>query len=313
VDDQGTRVTARKATVNTLKTRLLANTIASRVVLLLTALSSLIAFLMMGGLYLRARPILAIKPFWQLVSSSVWRPMSGEFGLFPFIMGTLWVTGLSLLIAVPLSLLAATYLSEYARRRTRECAKPLIDVLAGIPSVVYGVWGVLVAVPIIKEYVAPALGSYSSGYSVLAGGVVLAIMITPIIVHISLEVFGAVPAGARDAALALGATRWQMVKGVVFRRSMPGIAAAVVLGLSRAFGETMAVLMVVGNVPRVPSSLLDPAYPLTALVANNYGEMMSVPLYDSALMLACLVLMMVILLFNVASRAVLHRIERSTQ
>ena len=184
--------------------------------------------------------------------------------------------------------------------------------LAGIPSVVYGVWGMLVVVPFVKDVVAPAFGSFSTGYSILAGGVVLAVMIIPVMIHVMLEVLGSVPAGIRDASLAVGATRWQTVKNVVMRRALPGVFAAVVLGLSRAFGETMAVLMVVGNVPVVPRSVLDPGYPLPALVANNYGEMMSVPLYDSALLLACLVLLLVVLLFNIASRAVLVRIERRT-
>jgi phosphate transport system permease protein len=278
-----------------------------------TVLASLVVFAIILGLYVRSRPILALQPLWELLSSSTWRPLSGEFGLFPFITGTLWVTAGAVLIAVPLSLLSAIYLSEYARRRVREFAKPLIDVLAGIPSVVYGVWGVLVIVPLIKDHVAPLFGSFSTGYCVLAGSVVLAVMIIPIIMHITLEVLGTVSLGLRDASLALGATKWQGIKSVVVRKALPGITAAVVLGLSRALGETMAVLMVVGNVPRMPRSLLDPAYPLPALIANNYGEMMSVPLYDSALLLACLVLLVVVLVFNIASRAVLVRLERSVQ
>jgi phosphate transport system permease protein len=268
---------------------------------------------MIVGLYVRSRPILGIEPLSRLIFSSEWRPLAGKFGLFPFITGTLWVTGGAVAIAVPLSLLAAIYLSEYAHRRVREWTKPLIDLLSGIPSVVYGVWGVLVVVPFIKDVIAPAVGSFSTGYCVLAGSVVLAVMITPIIMHVSIEVLGTVPHELRDASLALGATKWQGVKQVVLRRAAPGITAAVVLGLSRAFGETMAVLMVVGNVARTPTSLLDPAYPLPALIANNYGEMMSVPLYDSALLLACLVLLLVVLAFNAASRAVLLRMERGAR
>jgi phosphate transport system permease protein len=168
-------------------------------------------------------------------------------------------------------------------------------------------------VPLIKNHLAPALGSFSTGYTVLAGGIVLAVMVFPIIIHVCLEVFASVPYEVREASLALGANRWQTTKKVVLRKAAPGILAAVVLGLSRAFGETMAVLMVAGNVARVPGSLLDPAYPLPALIANNYGEMMSVPLYDSALMLASLVLLLVVLIFNVLSRLVLIRIERGIQ
>ena len=279
----------------------------------ITIVAGLIVIAMILGLYVRSRPILEIEPLSRLVFSSEWRPLSGKFGLLPFITGTLWVTGGAVAIAVPLSLLAAIYLSEYAHRRVREWTKPLIDLLSGIPSVVYGVWGVLVVVPIIKDHLAPAVGSFSTGYCVLAGSIVLAVMITPIIMHVSIEVLRTVPRELRDASLALGATRWQGIKHAVLRRAAPGVTAATVLGLSRAFGETMAVLMVVGNVARTPSSLLDPAYPLPALIANNYGEMMSVPLYDSALLLACLVLLLVVLAFNIASRVVLVRMERSTQ
>jgi phosphate transport system permease protein len=228
-------------------------------------------------------------------------------------MGSLWVTGLALAIAVPLCLLTAIYLSQYAHSRVREWTNPLIDLLAGIPSVVYGMWGILIIVPLIKNHIAPFFGIFSTGYSVIAGSIILAIMIFPIIIHVSVEVFRSVPYEVSEASLALGATKWQTVKHVVMRKAMPGAIAAIVLGLSRAFGETMAVLMVAGNVAKVPSSVFDPAYPLPALIANNYGEMLSVPLYDSALLLASLVLMLVVLFFNIISRVILIRVERSIQ
>jgi phosphate transport system permease protein len=281
--------------------------------LALTIFSGLIVFLMAIGLYQRSRPILAIKSLGEILFSSSWHPLRGEFGFFPFIMGSLWVTGVAVAIAIPLCLLTAIYLSEYASRYVREWIKPLIDLLAGIPSVIYGVWGVLVIVPLIKDHIAPLFGKFSSGYSVLAGGIVLAIMVFPIIIHVCVEVFGSVPYGLREASLSLGATKWQTTKHVVVRKAMPGVIAAVVLGLSRAFGETMAVLMVAGNVAKVPSSVLEPAYPLPALIANNYGEMMSVPLYDSALLLASMILLLVVLFFNVIARIVLMRVERSIE
>lgn len=293
--------------------RLLKDKIASKFMLILTIFSSLIVFLMAFGLYQRSRSILATKSLTELLFSTSWHPLKGEFGFFPFIMGTIWVTGVAVLIAIPLCLLTAIYLSEYAHKRVQEWTKPLIDLLAGIPSVIYGVWGILVIVPLIKNHIAPFFGRFSTGYSVLAGGVVLAIMIFPIIIHVSVEVFSSVPYEVREASLALGATKWQTVKYIVMRKAMPGVIAAIVLGLSRAFGETMAVLMVAGNVAKVPSSVLDPAYPLPALIANNYGEMLSVPLYDSALLLASLVLLMVVLFFNIISRVVLTRVERRVQ
>jgi len=281
--------------------------------LFLLVFSILILFFMFAGLYLKAEPILKTKPLKQLLFSTAWSPSKGEFGFFAFITGTLWVTLVALVIAVPLCLLAAIYLSEYAPKFLQGWAKPLIDLLAGIPSVVYGLWGVLIIVPLIKNIIAPFFGKFSSGYCVLAGGIVLAIMILPIIIHVLVEVFKSVPYEVREASLALGATKWQTVKHVVVRKASPGVIAAIVLGLSRAFGETFAVLMVTGNVARIPKSVFDPAYPLPALIANNYGEMLSVPLYDSALLLAALILLLVVVFFNILSRIILVRVERQLQ
>jgi phosphate transport system permease protein len=288
----------------------------------LTLAAVLLVPLIAAALLLRARPILAVKPVGELLTSSNWRPMKGEFGFYPFILGTLWVTAVAMIIAVPPSLLTAIYLSEYAPARLRAAVNPLVDLLAGIPSVVYGVWGMLTVVPFIGRQVAPALDRWlgsvplfrntnPTGYGVLAGGVVLAVMVLPIIIAVAQDVIRAVPQGLREASLALGATRWQTVRTVVLRRAWAGVVAAVVLGFCRAFGETMAVLMVVGNVPQVPSSISDAAYPLTALIANNYGEMMSIPLYDAALMGAALILLLIVLGFNLGARLILVRLVRS--
>jgi phosphate transport system permease protein len=289
---------------------------------LLTLVASLLVLLIAVALFLRARPILAAKPLGELLLSTTWHPLKGAFGFYPFIMGTLWVTAVAMFIGVPLSLLTAIYLAEYARPQVRALAKPLIDLLAGIPSVVYGVWGILTVVPFIERTVAPVLSRWlgfvplfradnPTGYGLLAGGLVLAVMVFPVIIAVAEEVIRSAPQGLREASLALGATRWQTVNRVVLRRTLPGAIAAVVLGFSRAFGETMAVLMVVGNVPQVPHSIFDAAYPLTALIANNYGEMMSIPSYDAALMGAALILLLVVLAFNIASRLVLVRLVRS--
>ncbi len=290
--------------------RLLKNKLAKKTMVVLTGVPSFLVLLIIVGLYLKARPILAGQSILSLLTSSAWAPSRGQFGLFAFIMGTLWVTAVALVLAVPVSLLSAVYLSEYAPRRLREIAKPAVDLLAGLPSVIYGVWGMLLIVPLVGRFLAPAFGKQSSGYTILAGGIVLAIMIFPTIISVSLEVFGSIPFGMREASLSLGATKWETVKHVVLKKGAQGVMAAVVLGLSRALGETMAVLMVVGNIPRVPKSLFDGGYPLPALIANNYGEMMSVPLYDSALMLAAGVLLLLVLVFNVLARVILVRVER---
>lgn len=288
---------------------------------LLTALTWLLVLLMIFALVLRARPILADHTIVELIFSTTWQPLRGDFGFFPFIVSTLWVTSVAMIVAVPLSLLVAIYLAEYAHPGTRAIARPIIDLLAGIPSVVYGVWGVLFVVPLVQESITPLVSRWfgfiplfqsdnPTGYGILAGGLVLAVMVLPIIISVSEEVIRAVPSGFREASLSLGATRWQTIKFVVLRRSRSGILAAVALGFSRAFGETIAVLMVVGNVVQVPQSIFDAAYPLTALIANNYGEMMSVPLYDAALLGSALILLLVVLLFNLFSRLVLIRLAR---
>ena len=289
---------------------------------LLSLATVLLVPMLVVALLLRAWPILAIKPLGELLFSTTWQPLKGAFGFYPFIVGTVWVTATAMIIAVPLSLLTSIYLAEYASERVCAVVNPLIDLLAGIPSVVYGVWGVLTVVPFVGNVVAPVMRQWlgfiplfrsdnPTGYGVLAGGVVLAVMVFPSIIAVAQEVIRAVPHGLREASLSLGATRWQTIRSVVLRRAWPGVMAAVVLGFSRAFGETMAVLMVVGNVPQVPNSIFDAAYPLTALIANNYGEMMSIPLYDAALMGAALILLLIVLAFNIASRVVLVRLVRS--
>lgn len=238
-----------------------------------------------------------------------WKPARGLFGIMPYVFGTLATTAIALAIATPLCLLAAIYLSEYADGRTRRSAGLFIDVLAGVPSVVFGMWGVIFAVPLVRDFLGPVFGAKTSGFSILAGGMVLALMVAPIIVSLSVEVLRAVPYSLREASMALGATKAQTLRRVVLRKGANGIVAAVVLGFSRAIGETMAVMMVVGNVAAYPKGVFEPAYPLTALIANNYGEMMSVPLYDSALMAAALVLFAVVIAFNLIARAVLRQMQ----
>lgn len=290
--------------------RIWKDSLARRTMLGLTVFSILLIIIIDIGLYIKSTPILQQHSLWELLSNTKWRPFKGEFGFFPYIIGTLWVTGIAILIALPLCLLSGIFLSEYSHPLIKKIMFPIIDILAGIPPVVYGVWGVMVVVPFISDKLAPHFVDFSTGYSILAGGTVLAIMIIPIIISILLEVFAAIPKEMRDASLSLGATNWQTIKKVVLRKSLPGIIAAVVLAISRAFGETIAVLMVCGNIPLIPQSVFDSGYPLPALIANNYGEMMSVPLYDSALMFAAFILFGIIVLFNALSRLVLYRIEK---
>src|SRR5471030_709515 len=291
------------------KFRLLKDKILSKLMLVFTLASASLILVIGIGLYQRSVPLLQSSSWTQLLTSDTWKPLKGLFGFYQFIMGTLWVTGIAIVIALPLCLLVALYLTEYAPTRIKNILNPLVNLLPGIPPAILGVLGVLCIIPFIQKFIAPHFVDYSTGYSVLAGGIVLAVMIFPLIVSIISEVLRTIPQDLRDASLSLGATRWETIKKVILRKALPGIIAAVVLAVSRAFGETIAVLMVCGNNAIAPHSVFDPGYPLPALIANNYGEMMSIPRYDSALMFAALLLFLIILLFNIISRVILSRLE----
>jgi phosphate transport system permease protein len=284
---------------------------SARQIMLGIAFFSLLLLLVIGvSLLLKALPIMKEKSLWLLLSSGNWKPFKGEFGFLPYIISTLYVSLIAIIIALPLSLLSGIYLCTYASKTISRIFEPVIDLLSGIPPVIYGVWGTLTIVPLIANKIAPRYVEFSSGFSVLAGGLVLAIMILPLLISILLEVFRSLPKEITDASLSLGATKWQTVKKVMLRKSFPGIIAATVLSVSRAFGETIAVLMVCGNIPIIPHSLFDACYPLPALIANNYGEMLSMPNYESALMFGAFLLFIIIVIFNAISRLTLNQIEK---
>jgi phosphate transport system permease protein len=284
---------------------------SARHIMLGIAFFSLLLLLVIGvSLLIKAFPVMKEKSLWVLLSSGSWKPFKGEFGFLPYILSTLYVSLIAIIIALPLSLLSSIYLCTYASKSIRRIFEPVIDLLSGIPPVIFGVWGTLTIVPLIANKIAPHYVEFSSGYSVMAGGLVLAIMILPLLISILLEVFRSLPKEITDASLSLGATKWQTVKKVMLRKSFPGIIAATVLSVSRAFGETIAVLMVCGNIPIVPHSLFDACYPLPALIANNYGEMLSMPSYESALMFGAFLLFIIIVIFNGISRLTLHQIEK---
>lgn len=294
-----------------IKTRIIKEKVAQTFMCTVTIISILFVAIIAIGLYLKAVPILEDKSIGTLLFSSAWRPMKGEFGFLPFVVGTIWVTVLAILIALPISLLTAIYLTEYAKSVVRKIVFPALDILASLPSVIYGVWGVLVIVPFISNRIATYFADFSTGYTVLAAGLVLGIMVIPLLISLFIEVFTSVPTELREASYALGATRWQTTNRVVLHKTLPGIIASTVLAISRAMGETIAVLMVCGCAIGIPKSVLDACYPIPALIANNYGEMLSMPLYESALMFAALILFAVILVFNLLSRMILYRLEKS--
>lgn len=295
------------------KIRLLADQISNRFSFAVSLVAILILGLVIIGLLLKSLPVMKDLPLTELLFSSDWKPLKGKFGFAPFIVSTVYVTLLSSLFAIPVCLLVAIFLAEYCNRRLRGLIVPFIDILSGLPSVIFGIWGIIIIVPFIRDTLAPALGYETTGYCLLTGGIVLAIMVFPIMIYVMYDVIRLVPVELREAALSLGATKWESIKLVVLRKAMPGIIAAIVLGVSRALGETIAVLMVVGNVVAMPESLFSPAYPIPSLIANNYGEMMSIPRYEAALMFSALLLLVVIILFNLGAQRMLHRIEKSYQ
>jgi phosphate transport system permease protein len=296
-----------------------ADTLAGRLFFFFSIIPVFLAISILVVLIYKSWPLMQTHSLWRLLTGQVWNPEEGLFGFWPFIAGTAWVTTAALFLAVPPCLLTSIFLSEYADRRLRALVNPLLDILAAIPSVVYGVWGTMAIVPFIQNRLEPFIqihfgtvpwvsSTNPTGYGILAGAVVLAIMITPFIIAVQYQIMSSIPRGLKEASLAVGTTRLQTVCWVILPEALPGIVAGIVLGASRALGETMAVLMVVGNVAQTPHSLLDAAYPLPALIANNYGDLMSVPLDESALMTAALILLIIILVFNIISRLVLQRV-----
>ncbi len=235
---------------------------------------------------------LSIREFgFGFLVGQVWDPVKGEFGALPFIWGTIMSSLLALVIAVPISIAVAVFLVEQAPKSIARPLGFLVELLAAIPSVVYGLWAIFVLAPILRVHVQPALQAVLgwlpffqgtiTGIGMLTGGVVLAIMITPIITAVTRDVLEAVPVTQREASLALGATKWETTR-IVLSNASSGIAGAVILGLGRAIGETMAVTMVIGNRPQISVSLFDPAYSIASVIANEYTEATG-ELYLSAL------------------------------
>jgi phosphate transport system permease protein len=257
----------------------------------------------------------------DLLVGRTWDVPRGQFGALPAVLGTLASSVLALLLATPLALGVAIFVTELAPLRLRKPVAFLVDVLAAIPSVVYGLWALYVMVPFLREYAMPFLGDTlglralplfrgpAYGPSLLAAALVLAIMILPYIASVAREVLQAVPRAQREAALALGATRWEMVRDAVLPYARSGLVGAVILGLGRALGETMAVTMVIGNRHELPTSLFQPAYTMAALLANEFAEA-SGALHLSALMAVAGVLLAITLVVNALARWLVWRMER---
>jgi phosphate transport system permease protein len=255
------------------------------------------------------------------LTSSTWDPVAEEFGALPLVFGTLISSFLALLIAVPLSLGVAIYLTEFAPKVVRQPVAFLIGLLAAIPSVVYGLWGIFVLIPLLRTTAFPFLRDTLGflpffqgpiyGPSMLAAGIILAIMVMPYIMSVAREVLLAVPNTQREAALALGATRWEAVITAVLPYARSGIVGAVILGLGRALGETMAVTMVIGNRHEIAASLLAPGYTMAAAIANEFTEAVG-NLHLAALAYVAFLLFLVTVLVNAGARLLIWRVARGS-
>ena len=249
------------------------------------------------------------KMGFSFLTSSDWDPVNEIFGSVPFVYGTLASSFLALLFALPLGLGITLFLTELAPMKLRDPVAFLVEILAAIPSVVYGLWGIFLLAPFMRVHVDPLLEKYiggpffkgpSTGLSLLTAGVLLAIMILPTLTAVSREVFETVPNAYREAARALGATRWETMKLAVLKPSKVGILGAVMLALGRALGETMAVTMVIGNRPQVSVNLLDPSHSMASVIANEYSEAVG-DIHLAALSEIGLLLMAITLLLNVSA------------
>src|SRR5271165_3843297 len=248
-----------------------------------------------------------------------WDPVNDSFGAIPFIYGTLVSSFLALLLAVPASIGVAVYITEMCPQRLRAIISFLVELLAAIPSVIYGLWGIFVLAPLLRQYVQPFLaktlgwtGFFSGpmyGLGMLAAGIIMAIMVVPVIASITREVMTAVPQNQREAVLALGATRWEMIRMGVLRNARIGIVGGIILGLGRALGETMAVTMVIGNRPEIAKSLFAPGYTMASVIANEFSEATG-DLYLSALVEIGLALFLVTIIVNALARVLVWAVTR---
>ncbi len=262
-----------------------------------------------------------IKQFgFGFLTGRTWQPASDIYGALPFIYGTIVSSLIALIIAVPISLGIAIFLVEQAPAKIAAPISFMVELLAAIPSVVYGLWGIFVLAPFIREYLGPFLQNNFgwlpifqgrlTGIGMMTGGIIMALMVTPIVTAVVKDILEVVPTQQREAALALGATKWETTK-IVLGNAASGIAGAVVLGLGRALGETMAVTMVIGNSPQISSSLFEPAYTIASVLAANFAEATD-KLYMSALIEMGLVLFLVTFIVNAFAKLLVHRVARGT-
>jgi phosphate ABC transporter permease protein PstC len=282
------------------------------------AILALIAYFFVK-LYLEAEPVFTQYGVLNFVFSNEWVPSKQLYGALPLLVGTIITSVIALAIGVPVAVASALYITELAPKRVKQPLTILVELLAAVPSVVYGLWGIIVLAPKLhgaEQWLSdtfsflPLVGGPVSIPNCFVAGLIMAIMILPIVSAISREVMATVPAQDKEAALALGATRWEMIRIAVLPYARSGISGAAMLGLGRAIGETIAVTIVIGNAPNVPDSIFSQGYTLAAVIANEFNEAASDPIHRAALIAAGLVLFVLTLIVNAIARYYVNRASR---
>ncbi|SDQ38144.1 phosphate ABC transporter permease subunit PstC [Natronobacterium texcoconense] len=273
---------------------------------------ALFALIVLTLLY-QSLPLLEQYSVVQMLTSSNWDPAQNEFGFLPAIVGTIYVTILSMAMGTPIAILAAIYIAEYAEGRLKTIVSSFIDVLAAIPSVIFGLVALIVVVPFVGDYLAPAVGSSATGLGILTVSLVMAIVVTPFMISLSVESLEALPDELRESSLGVGATKWETIRSVLLRAAGPGIFSAILLGFGRVFGATIVPAMLIGGQTQLPDSLFATGQTLPTLIVNDFGELMSLPLTQSALIFVGLMLVVVVWLFNFGAMLVRRRLQRRWQ
>ncbi len=286
---------------------------------ILGAMVLVVAGLIVLNLALLARPLAKEHSLWGFVTSVEWNPVEEHFGALPFLYGTLVTSAVALVVAVPIAIGLGLFITQFAPPKLGRALTVPVELLAAIPSVVYGLWGLFVVVPWLRESIEPWLGAHLGflplfrgppiGLGYLASGLILAVMILPTVVAVSVEVMRTTPEANREAALALGATKWEAVMMAVIPYSRAGIVGAILLGLGRALGETMAVTMVIGNSPQISASLFAPGYTLPAVIANEFAEATS-SVHVGALAGLGLILFATTFLLNAGARVLVNAVRK---
>ena len=261
----------------------------------------------------RSLPILSEYSLVAMLTSADWSPTQNSFGFLPAIVGTVYVTFLSMAMGIPIAVGAAVYIAEYADGRRKTVVASFIDVLAAIPSVIFGLVALIVVVPFVGTYVAPAFGGGTAGVGIFTVSLVMAIVVTPFMISLSVESLESLPDELQETSLGVGATKFETIRSVLLRAAGPGIFSAILLGFGRVFGATIVPALLIGGQTQLPGSVFSTGQTLPTLIVNDFGELMALPLTQSALIFVGLMLVVVVWLFNFGAMLFRRRLQRRWQ